>query len=136
LKFSVPHDIIITGVGFYKNKTVDVFYDLFIFEEIGNNTKLVFSEKKVIVRKDEFEENEVYKHRINNIEIKAHTTYQIHQYLNKTEKNQYFGLKGTEAIEEKSTLISFKFSNCEIPGRTNSTDIEEGMIPAIYFYVI
>jgi hypothetical protein len=81
LKFSVPHDIIITGVGFYKNKTVDVFYDLFIFEEIGNNTKLVFSEKKVIVRKDEFEENEVYKHRINNIEIKANTTYQIHQYL-------------------------------------------------------
>ena len=136
MKFSVAHNIIITGVGFYKNKTNDVYYDLFIFEEIGNNSNLIFSEKKVIVRKDELEENEVYKHRINNIEIKANTIYQIHQYLGKTEKNQYIGLKGTECIEEKSTLISFKFFNCEIPGRVNSTDIEEGMIPAIYFYVI
>ena len=114
-------------MGFYKNKNIDVYYDLFIFEEVGNYVKLVFSEKKITVKKDEFEECEVFKHKINNIEIKSNTTYQIHQYLNSSDKNQYFGTKGSENIQEKNTLINFKFSVCEIPGRINSTDVEEGM---------
>ena len=109
---------------------------MFIFEEVGNNTKLLFSEKKITVRKDELEENEVFKHKINNIEIKSNTEYQIHQYLSRTDNHQYFGIKGIENIEEKCTLINFKFSICEISGRVNSTDLEEGMIPAIYFFVI
>lgn len=115
---------------------MDVYYDLFIFEENEHNQKLIFNEKRITVRKDELEENEVFKYKINNIEIKANVVYQIHQYLNGADSNQYFGCKGNETVEEKCTLIPFKFSSCEIPGKTNSTDVEEGMIPTIYFYVI
>ena len=122
-------------IGFYKNKSVDIHYDLYIYEEQSNGLKMVYSEKRIMVKKDEFEENEIYKYKINNIEIKENCLYQIHQYLNTAENNQFVGTKANESVEEKTTLITIKFQNCEIPGKVNSSDIEEGMIPAIYFFV-
>jgi len=136
IKFSVNQDIMLTGIGFYKNKLIDVFYDLFVFEEcVDIDNKLILSEKKIFVQKDEFEENEVYKHKINLIELKENVVYQIHQYLHHSDNNQFIGIKGIPNIEEKNTFISFKFFNCDIPGKSNSTDVDEGMIPLLYFFV-
>ncbi len=136
IKFTVNQDIILTGLGFYKNKLIDVFYDLLIFEEcMEGDNKLILSEKKIFVQKDEFEENEVYKHKINQIEVKENVVYQIHQYLHHSDNNQFIGIKGCATIEEKNTYITFKFYNCEIAGRTNSTDVDEGMIPLLCFFV-
>ena len=136
IRFSVNQDIMMTGLGFFKNKQADVYYDLFIYVEISDGeNKLVLSEKKIYVQKDEYEENEVYKHKINVIEIKENVVYQIHQYLHHCDNNQYMGLKGLPTIEEKNTLINFKFLKCEISGRKNSTDVDEGMIPSLYFFV-
>jgi len=136
IKFTVNQDIMLTGLGFYKNKLIDVFYDLFIFEECDDiDNKLILSEKKIFVQKDEFEENEVYKHKINLIELKENAVYQIHQYLHNSDSNQFIGIKGLPNVEEKNTYINFKFYNCEIAGRHNSTDVDEGMIPLLYFFV-
>lgn len=135
LKFSASQDIIFSAIGFYKNKGVDLYYDLYLYEEQSQGLKMIYSEKKILVKKDEFEENEIYKYKINNIEIKENTLYQIHQYLNTAENNQFIGTKGSESMEEKTTLITLKFFNCEIPGKENSSDLDEGMIPAFYFFV-
>jgi hypothetical protein len=137
IRFKVNQDIIITALGFLKNKLIDVYYDLLIFEEISEgDLRLILSDKKILVIKDEFETLEAYKHKINSINIKENTIYQIHQYLSTSDNNQYCGIKGSASVDEKNTQVVFKFYNCELSGeRKNSTTVEEGLIPSIYFYI-
>lgn len=136
IRVKVNQDIILTALGLFKNNMSDVYYDMLIFEEDqNNNLKLVYSEKKILVKSEGVKENTVFKHKISNIELKENVNYQIHQYLNQADSNQNLGVKCNEEVVEKFTQITFQFSNCKIQGRTNSTDTEEGMIPMIYFYI-
>jgi hypothetical protein len=138
ISFKTNQDIVLTGIGFYRNNNIDVSFDLLIYEEnpvLSSSIKLVYSNKKILVKCEGAKENEIYKHKINHLEIKENVQYQIHQYLSSTDSNQNIGFKCLETVEEKNTLISFTFYNCLIQGRSNSTTVEEGMIPIIYFYI-
>ena len=137
IRIKVNHDIILTGIGFMKNNCSDVNYQLIIFEEEANqNLKLLYSEKQITIKCiNSKDENPIYKHKIAGFEIKKNSFYQIHQYLNRTDNNQNIGVKSVEDVEEKNTGIVFSFSNCQILGRENNTNVEEGMIPSIYYFV-
>jgi hypothetical protein len=135
IKLRVTSDIVLTGMGLYKNNNIDLDYQILIFEEEKNsNLKLIYSEKKIIVKSEGSNESEIYKHKISNLDLKEGVMYQIHQYLDNTNNNQNIGVKCQEEVFEKNTDIKFEFFNCKIQGRTNATDIEQGMIPCIYFY--
>ena len=111
------------------------FYHLIIFEEEANgNLKLVYTEKKILV-KSGTNESPIYKHKISILDLKQNVFYQIHQYIDSTDSNQNISVKCAEEISEKHTGVTFTFSNCKISGKTNSSDIEEGLIPSLYFYV-
>jgi hypothetical protein len=133
--FKVNEDITLTGIGLFKNNNMDIFYNLLIFEEeFNSNLKLIYTEKKVLVKTDK-KENPIFKHKISNLNLKKDTLYQIHQYIESTDSNQNIGVKCSEEVSEKHTNVIFTFSNCKISGRTNSSDIEEGLVPSLYFNV-
>ena len=136
IKLKVNSDVVLTGLGLYKNNSIDLYYQILIFEEDKNsNLKIIFSEKKILVKTEGTKESEIHKHKISNLDLKENVSYHIHQYLDDTNSNQNIGFKCFEGVEEKNTDILFEFSNCRIQGRSNSTDVEEGMIPCLYFYV-
>ncbi len=136
VRVSVNEDIILSAVGLYKNNYQDVYYQLLIFEEDKRRgLKLVYSEKKIPVKCDDVKEDPMYKHRISNFEIKSSVKYQIHQYLSSVDGNQISGSDCHEKVKEENSGIMFRFENCSIQGRVNSSDVEQGMMPMIYFYV-
>ena len=137
IRIKVSQDILVTGIGLLKNNLSDLVYQLMIFEEEPNsNMKLIFSQKQIIVKcASNKEEVPIYIHKISNLSIKKDNFYEIHQYLNKVDNNQYIGVKCQVEIADKSTGVDFCFSNCQIPGRENHSNIEEGLIPSIYYCV-
>lgn len=135
IAFKINEDIILTGIGLFKNNNIDIIYNLLIFQEESNsNLKLVYTEKKVLVKTDK-KENSIFKHKIANLDLKKDTLYQIHQYIESSDINQNIGVKCSDEVSEKHTNVTFTFFNCKISGKTNSTDIEEGLVPSLYFYV-
>ena len=138
LRLKVNQNVILTAMGLMKNNFSDVLYHLMVFEEEihNSNLKLVFSQKQVNVScmasKDD---NPIYKHKIANLEIRKGIAYQIHQYMNRTDNNQNICVKCIDDLEERQTGVIFSLSDCEIQGKENATNIEEGLIPSIYYTV-
>jgi len=136
IKIKTSEDIIITGLGLYQNCSSDIYYDLLIFEEDSNqNLKLVYSEKKIRVKMALANEKSIEKHKISNIEFKGNVFYQIHQYLNLIDTNQLSASSCLEQVHETKSGVVFNFSSCSIQGRANSSNVDEGLIPEIYFHV-
>ena len=132
-------NVIITGIAFYKNKLNDIYYELIIKD---NNKNIIFEADNIFVpKKDENEENskkETYmvKYNLNKeIIFEKNKIYEIQQNFYNNIKDQYYGIQQGDNLADENG-VTFTFSKTELNSENsieNSTKIEQGLIPGIYY---
>lgn len=136
VKFKCDEDIILSGLGFYKNDSCDVLYDLHIYEERQGIPHLILNEKKILILKKQENGEDIFKHCISHLTIKKNTIYQIHQNILNTDINsQYSGVAFQKEIESRHSKIKFVFYDCNLPTKTNGSTAEKGLIPSLYYFI-
>jgi hypothetical protein len=136
VKFKCDEDIILTGLGLFRNEASDVYYDLLIYEERNGVPHLIFNEKKVLVLRKNKEGDEIFKYAISHINIKKNGLYQIHQNIIGSDiSSHYSGIGFVRDIESKKSGIKFMFYDCDLTSKINGSSIEKGFIPSIYYKI-
>jgi len=136
LRFKCDEDIVLTGLGLYRNDASDVYYDLLVYEENENVPHLIFNEKKVMVLRKDKEGEEVFKHAISNLSIRKNRVYQVHQNILNTDlSSQYSGIGFAKEVESQNSKIKFSFLDCNLTSKINGTNVERGLVPALYYII-
>jgi len=136
IKFKCDEDIILTGLGLFRNEAADVYYDLLIHEEREGIPHLIFNEKKILVLRKNKEGDEIFKYAISHINIKKNRVYQIHQNIIGSDiSSQYSGTGFIKEIESRKSGIKFSFFDCNLTSKINGTSIDRGLVPSIYYKI-
>lgn len=137
LRFKCDEDIVLTGLGLYRNDASDVYYDLLVYEEKDNlPPHLIFNEKKVLVLRKNKEGDEIFKYAISHLSIKKNRVYQVHQnILNADLNSQFSGIGFAKEVESLKTRAKFSFFDCSLTSKINGTNVERGLVPALYYMI-
>lgn len=136
IKFKCDEDVVLTGLGLYRNESSDVYYDILVYEENENVQHLVFNEKKILVLRKNKEGDEIFKYAISHLEIKKNRFYQIHQnILNTDVSSQYSGIGFVKEVESQKSQIKFTFFECNLNAKMNGTNTERGLVPSLYYMI-
>ena len=125
--------IIVTGIAFYKNDMFDVNYELII----KKNNNIIYEDDIFVPKRDspvEINKKETYivKYYLNKeIIFEENQLYDIQQNIfNNNIKEQFIGNQPNDNLaDENGVVISFFESSIE----KNSTKVNEGLIPGIYY---
>ena len=133
-------NIIVTGVAFYKNDTFDINYELIIKDNEGviiYEDDNIFVTKKEVIVDNYKKETFMVKYKLKNeIIFEGYKCYEIQQnIINNNIKEQYIGNQLSENLaDENGVIISFietKMNKINI--KDNSTKVDQGLIPGIYY---
>ena len=132
-------NVLITGIAFYKNELNEIYYELIIKD---NNKNIIFEDDNIFVskknEKDDNSKKESYMEKYNlnkDIIFERNKIYEIQQNFTTNIKEQYYGNQPFDNYADENGVI-FTFYKTEMNGENiieNSTQIDQGLIPGIYY---